>query len=143
EVEVYREHIGAGEVVDGDKISAAEGDDIDLLGAVDVHGHAADIAGEPHAAAIGGNIKFFRDIGAIELQGIETTLPFHDVAGFAGVPDKRVIAIAHERGIESGSADDRVIALAAGEEIVAGAAVDGQAAGARNQAGGIHDVSAA
>ena len=38
EVEVDVGDVGAGQVVDGDGVGAAEGDDVDLLDAVDVHG---------------------------------------------------------------------------------------------------------
>src|SRR5205807_162035 len=37
QVQVDRGHVGAGQVVDGDPVGAAQGDEVDLLGAVDVH----------------------------------------------------------------------------------------------------------
>ena len=41
--------VGAGQVVDGDGVGAAEGGDVDLLDAVDVHGDVADVAGQAAA----------------------------------------------------------------------------------------------
>src|SRR5205823_4892751 len=53
EVDVHLGDAGAGEVVDGDRVGAAEGDDVDLLDAVDIHGHVADVAEQPQPAAVG------------------------------------------------------------------------------------------
>ena len=51
---------GAGQVVDGDGVGAAEGVEVDLLDAVDVHGDVADVAEEPEALAVGGEVDAAR-----------------------------------------------------------------------------------
>src|SRR5262249_35412258 len=43
-------HAGAGKIVDRDGVGAAQGVELDVLDAIDVHGDVADVAGEPHAA---------------------------------------------------------------------------------------------
>ena len=52
--------VGAGQIVDGDRVGAAEGDDVDLLDAVDVHGHVANVAGQPQPAAVGRQVDTSR-----------------------------------------------------------------------------------
>ena len=68
EVEVHVGDAGAGQVVDGDGVGAAEGDDVDLLDAVDVHGHVAHVAEQPQPAAVGRQVDVLADVGAVELQ---------------------------------------------------------------------------
>src|SRR6185312_15123528 len=46
EVGVHARDVGAGEVVDGDRVDAAEGVHVDPLDAVGVHDDVADVAGE-------------------------------------------------------------------------------------------------
>ena len=53
EVDVHVGDAGAGQVVDGDGVGAAQRDDVHLLDAIDVHGHVADVAGQPQPAAVG------------------------------------------------------------------------------------------
>ncbi len=47
-------------------VGAAEGVEVDLLDAVEVHGDVADVAGEPHALAVGGDVDVLVDVGAVE-----------------------------------------------------------------------------
>ena len=92
EVEVDAGDAGAGQVVDGDGVGAAEGDDVDLLDAVDVHGDVADVAGQPQPAAVGRQVDVLVDVGAVELQRVVAALALDRVAAVAGVPHERVVA---------------------------------------------------
>src|SRR5262249_8407444 len=53
QIDVDLRHVGARQVVDGDRIGAAEGVDVDLLDAVEVHGDVADVPEEARPAAVG------------------------------------------------------------------------------------------
>src|SRR5262249_30250299 len=57
-----------GRVVDGDGVGAAEGVEVDHFDAVDVHGDAADVAGEPDARAVGRDVEPLGDVRAVEHQ---------------------------------------------------------------------------
>ena len=59
EVEVDAGDAGAGQVVDGDGVGAAQGVDVDLLDAVDVHGRCCRRRGEPQPAAVGREMSMF------------------------------------------------------------------------------------
>src|SRR5262249_26855348 len=111
QVDVDLCHVGAREVVDGEGIGAAEGGDVDLLHAVDVHGDVADVAGQPQAAAVGRQVDILADFGAIELQGVVTALSLDRVAAVAGVPHERVVAGAAEQHVVAAATDDQVVAI--------------------------------
>src|SRR5262249_43240978 len=66
EVKVDLRDVGATEVADGDHVGAAQGVEVDSLDAVEVHRHAADIAGEAHVAAVGRDVDLLGDVGAVE-----------------------------------------------------------------------------
>ncbi len=53
EIDVDLVHIGAGQVVDGDAVGAAERVELDALDVVQVHDDVAEVAGEAHALAVG------------------------------------------------------------------------------------------
>ena len=73
--------------------------DLDVLDAVEVHGDVADIAEQPHAAAIGRDVHVLVDVGAVEHQRIGAGLALDDVAAVARVPDERVVAVAEQRDV--------------------------------------------
>ena len=98
-IEVHVGDAGAGEVVDGDGVGAAQSGDVDLFDAVDVHRDAADVAGQPQPAAIGREVDVFVDVGAVEQHRVDAALTFDDVAAVAGVPHERVVAGAQERRV--------------------------------------------
>ncbi len=134
EVDVHGGDGGAGQVVDGDGVGAAEGDDVDLLDAVGVHGHGADVAGQPQPAAVGGQVDVLVDAGAVELQGVVAVLALDHVAAVAGVPHEGVVpgaagqhvaALAADEDVVAGAAGQPVVAVAAGYRVVAVAAVHG------------------
>src|SRR5262249_48330755 len=74
QVEVDRGHVGAAQVADVDGVGAAQGGEVDLLDAVEVHGDGGDVAGEAHPVAVGRDVDLLRDVGAVELQGVVAAL---------------------------------------------------------------------
>ena len=124
EVEVDVGDAGAGQVVDGDGVGAAEGGDVDLLDAVEVHGDVADVAEEPQPAAVGREVDVLVDVGAVEQHRVGAALALDDVAAVAGVPHEGVVAGAHEGHVVAAAAVDEVVAVAADQHVVAVAADD-------------------
>ena len=51
---------GAGQIADRDGVGAAQGREVDLLDAVEVHRDVGDVAGEAHATAVGRDDRFSR-----------------------------------------------------------------------------------
>src|SRR4051794_28518520 len=135
EVDVGRLQAGAGEVADGDVVGAAEGAEVRLFDAVEVHGDGGDVAGEAHARAVGRDVDVLADVRAVELQRVVAGLAFDGVAAVAGVPLEGVGAGAELRGVGAdvavdvvvaGPAEQGVGAVAAGDRVIAVAAVDGE-----------------
>ena len=142
QVEVDLLDVGAGEVVDRDGVGAAQGVELDVLDAVEVHGDVADVAEQPHPRAIGRDVDVLGDVGAVEHQRVGAGLALDGVAAVARVPDERVVAGAEQGHVVAAAAVDdvvavaaeqRVVALAADDGVVAGAAVDGEADDAGRQ----------
>src|SRR6185295_15957068 len=140
-----------GEVVDHDRVGATEGVDLDVLDTVQVHDDAGDIAGQPHAAAIGRDVHVLGDVCAVEHQRIGAALALDDVAAVTGIPGERIVAVAEQghvvaaaadHGVVSVTADERVGVLASGDGVVAGAAIDGEPDDARRQSGRVDRVVA-
>ena len=127
QVEVDLGDVGAGQVVDGDGVGAAQGVEVDLLDAVEVHGDVADVAEEPNPAAVGRDVDVLVDVGAVEQHRVDAGLALDGVAAVAGVPDEGVVAGAHEGHVVAAAADDQVVAVRCRSEVVAVAAVQGQA----------------
>ena len=67
---------------------------------------AADVAGEAHPRAVGRDVDFLVDVGAVEHQRVVAGLALDGVAAVARVPDERVVAGAEQRRIVAGAADD-------------------------------------
>ncbi len=67
-VEVYLQaaEVGSAQVVDGDDVSAAEGFEVDLLDAGNVHRHVADVADEAQAVSIRGQVDPLGEVGSDE-----------------------------------------------------------------------------
>ena len=107
EVEVDLVHVGAGQVVDGDGVGAAEGVEVDVLDAVEVHRDGGDVAGEPHPAAVGRDVDVLVDVGAVEQQRVGAGLALDGVAAVAGVPDEGVVAGAQISDVVAAAADSR------------------------------------
>ena len=122
--------VGAGQVVDGDRVGAAEGVEVDLLDAVEVHGDVADVAEEPDPAAVGRDVDVLVGVGAVEEHRVGAALALDDVAAVARVPDEGVVAGAQEGHVVAAAAVDEVVAVAADQHVVAVAADDRVVAGA-------------
>src|SRR5262249_23248014 len=118
-------HAGAGQVVDGHGVGAAEGVDGDGLDAAQVHGDAADVAGEPDARAVGREVEPLRGVRPVEHQPVQAGAAVDGVAAVARAP---------QEGVEARAAD---------QVVVPGAAVHGQLDHAGGQARGVHRVGAA
>src|SRR3954471_16922004 len=134
-VDVGRLQAGAGEVADGDVVGAAEGAEVRLLDAVEVHGDGGDVAGDAYARAVGRDVDVLADVRAVELQRVVAGLAFDGVAAVAGVPLEGVGAGAELGGVGAdvavdvvvaGPAEQGVGAVAAGDRVIAVAAVDGE-----------------
>ena len=128
--------VGPGQVVDGEVVGAAEGLGVDRLDVVQVHRDVADVAGEPHPAAVGGDVHALVDVAAVERHRVGAVLALDDVAAVAGIPLERVVAGSEQRDVVALVAVDEVVAVAAEqdvgavaaeERVVARAAVDGDA----------------
>ena len=143
EVGVHLGHVGAAEVVDDDVVGAAEGVEVDALDVVEVHRHVGDVAEEPDAPAVGGDVDVLGDVGAVEQHRVEAGLALERVVVVARVPDERVVAGAHEGGVVAVAAVEQVVALAAEEQVLAEAAVHRELDAVGFQRRGVHDVVAA
>src|SRR5947209_11233728 len=109
EVEVDLAQVGRGEIVDGDRVSATAGGQVELVDSVQVHGYRADVAEQPHAGAVGRNVDVLAGVRAVELEVVVARAAFDCVTGVAGVPHEGVVTGAEQRD---------VIATAAGDDIV-------------------------
>src|SRR5262249_56277627 len=96
EVDGDLRHVGSGEVVDGDAVGTAQGVNLDVLDTVEIHGDVADVAGESHPLAIGGDVHLLAHVGAVEHEGIDAVLALDYVAAVAAVPAEQVVAGAHK-----------------------------------------------
>src|SRR6185369_5171863 len=124
QIDIHGLRVGAGEIVHRDLVGAFLGVEVDRFDAMVVHRHATRGAGEENAIAIGRDVHGFAGAVAVEQHRVGTGFAFDDVAGFARVPDERVVARAHAGHIIAGAADEEVVARAAGDGVVARAGVD-------------------
>ena len=122
------------EVVDGDRVGAAQRVEVDRLDVVEVHDDVAEVAGEPHPPAVGRDVEDLVAGAAVEQHGVGAVLALDDVAAVARVPLEDVVAGAEEGDVVALLAVDEVVAVAAEQQVdavaaedrvVAGAAVDG------------------
>ena len=91
--------VGAGEVVDGDRVGAAEGVEADAVDVVEIHDDVGDVAGEPDPAAVGGDLDDLADVAAEEVEQVVAALALDGVVAVAGVPLEAVVAGAEERAV--------------------------------------------
>ena len=133
EVDVGEPQAGAAEVADGDRVGAAERAHLRGLDRRDVHGDRADVAGQPRAVAVGGDVDLLARVGGVEVERVGAALALDGVAGVARIPLEAVVAAA-ELGrvgaevavgdVVAGAADQRLAERAAAQGVVAGPAVE-------------------
>src|SRR5262249_26637645 len=134
---------GAGEIVDGDGIGAAQGVERDALDLVEVHGYAGDVAGEARMGAVGRDVDLLGDVGAVEEQRVEAVAAVDGVAAVARVPDERVVAGTQQGDVIALAAPHEVVAGGADDHVIAGAAFQVEADQTGGEPAGIDDVIAA
>ncbi len=105
--------VGAGQVVDRDRVGAAERVEVDSLDAVRVHRDVPRVAEEPQPVAVRRQVDLLGRGGAVEHHRVRAVLALDRVAAVARVPDERVVAGAEERDVVAAVAVDRVVAGAA------------------------------
>ena len=113
EVDVDLGHVGAGEVVDRERVGAAERVEVDRLDVVEVHDDVAEVAGEQHAPAVRRRREDLVAGAAVEQHRVGAVLALDHVAAVARIPLEHVVA---------GAEEDDVVALLAVDEVVAVAA---------------------
>ena len=122
--------VGAGEVVDGERVGAAERVELDRLDVVEVHDDVAEVAGEEHPPAVGRGREDLVAGAAVEQHRVGAVLALDDVAAVARIPLEDVVAGAEEGDVVALLAVDEVVAVAAEQQVDAVAAEDGVVAGA-------------
>ena len=152
EVDVHLRDAGAREIVDGDRVGAAQGVEVDPLDAVEVHRDAADVAGEADPAAVGRDVDLLGDVGAVEgsvsspawpstvslpSPGFQTNVSSPAPRSAVSLPRPPVIDVV------AVAAEQTVVAVAAGDRVVARAAVDREADQRGQAVAGGDDVVAA
>ncbi len=124
QVDVDLVDVGSGEVVDRDGVDAAPSVDVERLGAVHVHDNSADVAGQSHPRAVGRDVDFLGDFGAVEHERVVAGLTIDRVAAVTRVPDERVVTRTHGGHVVAAPAIDEVVARAADDPVVAVTAVE-------------------
>src|SRR4029453_10693528 len=107
----------AAEVVDSDRVCAAEGVKIHALDAVGIHRDAALLAEESQPGAIGREVDVLVGSVAVEDHRIESILPLDDVAPLARIPDERVVARAERSRVIAAATADKIVSLAADQRV--------------------------
>ena len=142
EVDVDLGKVGAGHVVDGDIVGAAQCAEIDRLGAVHIHRDVANVARKAHAPTVRRDVDFLGDVRTVELQRIGPRLALDHIAAVAGIPDERIVVGAEERRVSASSAGDCVVSLTANKQIVAGSTVNRELEKSGGKSGRIDHVVA-
>src|SRR5262249_7948253 len=143
---------GAAQITDHDVVGTAFGVELDLLDAVEIHGHDTDVAGEAHAAAVVLDVELLVDVGAVEHQCVGARLALDDVTAVSRIPNERIVGRAEQGrvaaaatvdGVIAAATEQRVVAVAAGDGVVARAAVDREFDEIGEPVSGGYDVIAA
>jgi hypothetical protein len=125
EVGVDGRDVGAGQVVDRDRVRAAEGVEVDLLHACGVHRDGALDAEELEPVAVRGQVDLLSAVGTVEHHRVGAVLALDCVAAVARIPDEAVVAGTEERGVVAPVAVNGVVSVAAHEGLVPFPASDG------------------
>ena len=130
EIDVDLDDVGAAQIVDRERVRAAERVEVDGLDVVEIHDDVAEVAREQHAAAVRRGGEDLAAGAAVEQHRVGAVLAFDDVAAVARIPLEHVVAGADQRNVVALLAVDEVIAVAADQQIHAVAAQDRVVAGA-------------
>ena len=152
EVALDELHVGAREIVDGDRVGTSERAEVDRLHVVHVHRDVRHVAEEAQPLAVRGHVDALAGVGAVEEHRVEAGLALDRVAAVARIPRERVVAGTEEREVVAPVAVGRVVAVAAeecldapaaGERVVSCAAVEGQSDCPSCECGGRNGIVAA
>ena len=122
EIDVDLRQIGAGHVVDGDRVGPVERVDVDRLDAVEVHHDVAEVPGEVHPLADGRRRHDLVAGRAVEDERVEAPAAVDDVRAVARVPHEGVVALTEEGRVDTAVAVCNVVAATAEEQLVAASA---------------------
>src|SRR5204862_548123 len=117
EAQVHLGHGGAAQIVDGNRVGATQRIEIHALDAIGIHRDVGHVAGKPQSRAVGRDVDFFVDVGAVELHGVVAGLTFDGVGAVARVPNEGVVAGAQQGDVVAGPAAYQVVSLAAGQHV--------------------------
>src|SRR5262249_54480593 len=109
---------GPGQIIDRDRVGTSQRRDIDVLDAVEIHRHGADIAGEPRASAVSRDGHALVCAGAVELERIDAGLTIDRVATVARIPDEGIVTGAEICHVTTVTTNHRVIPGASDDVIV-------------------------
>ena len=117
EVDIHARHVGSCEVVDGDRIGAAEGVEVDPLDACGVHRDRCLSAEEPEPVAVRGQVDLLGAACAVEEHRVGPGLALDDVAAVARIPDEGVVAGTHEGDVVATVSVDGVVPVATEQQL--------------------------
>ena len=120
EIDVHASDVGSGQVVDRDEVRPAEGVEVDPLDAGRVHGDVGLGAEEPEPVSVRRQVDLLGDVGAVEAHRVGTGLAFDRVAAVARIPDEGIVAGAQQGPVVASVAVERVVALAAEQGLRSG-----------------------
>ena len=90
QVDLRDAEVGAGHVVDGDRVDAAERRQVELLDAVHVHADVGDVTEEQRALPVRGQAHLLVGARAVEVERVAAGLALDDVAAVTRVPAEAV-----------------------------------------------------
>ena len=110
------------QITDLDVVSAAERVEIDMLDVIQIHRDGRDVAEEAHPLAVGRDVDFLGDVGAVEEECIRPVPTLDDVAAIARIPLEDVVARAEKGSVVAAIPVDEIVAVAADKKVRARAA---------------------
>src|SRR5436853_160025 len=119
EKDAHKGHIRASEAVHDNVIRATQRVEIHSLHSIHVHCDVGDVAEETKTRTVGRKIDILIYVGAVEYQGVDSTLTFNGIAAIAWVPLDGVVARTGENGVVAAVAVDEVVARATDDYVVA------------------------
>jgi hypothetical protein len=117
--------IRAAHVRDHDVVGSAEGLEEDLLGVVEVHRDARDVAEEADPLAVRRDVDVLGRARPVEEQRVEPVLALDDVAPVTRIPAEDIVGSTEESDVVALVAVDEVVLRATQQDVAAAAAEDG------------------